>query len=153
MGTWNETGDPSVVELISLTPNSGIGASQVFTAVVKDGDGAATIPFAQFVVNATLSGFNGCYIHYDRASNTFFLLDDAGSAFSGIVAGSAGQVSNSQCTLHGVGSGGTAAGTNLTITYNLDFSAGFAGLKKMFMQAFDNTGVIEVWHQMGTWTP
>jgi len=152
MGTWNDTGDASVVELSSLTPNSGTGASQVFTALVKDGDGATTIPFAQLVMNATLSGFNGCFIHYDRASNVFFLLNDVGTVFSGLVGGSAGQVSNSQCTLHGTGSGGTVNGSNLTITYNLDLSAGFAGLKKVFMQAVDNTGVIEVWHQMGTWT-
>ena len=33
VGTWNDTGDPNVVELISLTPNSGTGLSQTFTAV------------------------------------------------------------------------------------------------------------------------
>ena len=71
--------------------------------------------------------------------------------FSGMFAGS-GQVSNSQCTLHGAGSGGVVSGSTLTITYNLDFSAAFAGTKKAFMQAVDNTGVIEVWHQVGTWT-
>jgi hypothetical protein len=71
--------------------------------------------------------------------------------FSGLAAGSAGQVSNSQCTLHGAGSGGTATGSDLTVSYNLDFSASSAGTKQIFMQAVDNTGVIEVWHQMGTW--
>jgi len=43
-------------------------------------------------------------------------------------------------------------GNNLTVTYNLTFSAAFAGPKKLFMQAVDNSGVIEVWRQMGTWT-
>jgi hypothetical protein len=151
IGTWNDTGDPSAVELISLSPNSGTGVSQIFTAVMKDGDGATTIPFVQFVMNAGLSGFNGCFIHYDRASNVFFLLNDLGTVFSGLVAGS-GTVSNSQCTLNGTGSGGTSIGSNLTVTYSLTFSAGFAGTKKIYMQGVDNTGVIEVWHQMGTWT-
>jgi photosystem II stability/assembly factor-like uncharacterized protein len=151
MGTWNDTGDPSAVELISLSPNSGTGVSQIFTAVMKDGDGATTIPFVQFVMNAGLSGFNGCFIHYDRASNVFFLLNDLGTVFSGLVAGS-GTVSNSQCTLNGTGSGGTSIGSNLTVTYSLTFSAGFAGTKQIYMQGVDNTGVIEVWHQMGTWT-
>jgi hypothetical protein len=152
MGTWDDAGDPNVVELISLTPSSGTGAAQTFIAVVRDGNGAGAIPFVQFVVGATLSGFNGCFIHYDRASNVFFLLNDAGTAWSGLIAGSAGQVSNSQCTLKGTGSGGTAAGSNLTITYSLEFSAGFAGSKKIFMQAVDNTGVIEAWRHMATWT-
>ncbi|MBX9603458.1 MAG: FG-GAP-like repeat-containing protein, partial [Bryobacteraceae bacterium] len=106
MGTWNDTGNPGAVELISLTPSSGAGASQAFTAVVRDGDGGSTIPFVQMVMNASLSGFNGCFIHYDRASNTFFLLNNAGTSWSGLVGGSGGQVSNSQCTLRGTGSGG-----------------------------------------------
>ena len=35
------------------------------------------------------------------------------------------------------------------MTYNLTFSAGFAGTKQIYMQAADNTGVIEAWHQIG----
>ena len=52
---------------------------------------------------------NGCFIFYAQAANVFFLLNDSATAFSGLVAGSAGSVSNSQCTFHGVGSGGTAS--------------------------------------------
>ena len=44
------------------------------------------------------------------------------------------------------------SGNSLTITYNLTFSAGFTGTKQTYLQAVDNNGVIEVWHQMGTWT-
>jgi hypothetical protein len=139
--------------LISLSPNSGTGLSQTFTAVTKDGSGATNIPFVQLVMNAGLSGYNGCFIHYDRASNVFFLLNNAGTGWFGLVAGSAASVSNGQCTLNGVGSGGIAAGSNLTVTYNLTFSAGFAGTKQIYMQAVDASGVIEVWHQMATWNP
>jgi hypothetical protein len=39
------------------------------------------------------------------------------------------------------------------VTYNLTFSAGFAGAKQIYMQAADNAGVIEVWHQIATWNP
>ena len=155
MGTWNDTGDPTVVELVSLSPNSGTGFTQTFTAVTKDGDGGSTIPFVQFVMTGQpISAFsgNGCFIHYDRGSNVFFLLNDAATAFSGMFAGS-GSVSNSQCTLTGAGSGGTAVGSNLTVTYNLTFAPGFAGNKQIYMQAVDNTGVIEVWHQIAAWNP
>jgi hypothetical protein len=152
MGTWNDTGNPSAVELISWSPSSGAGASQVFTAVVRDGDGGSTIPFVQMVMNGSLSGPNGCFVHYDRASNTFFLLNNSGTAWSGLVGGTAGQVSNSQCTLKGVGSGGAVVGSDLTVTYNLDLAPAFAGSKKIFLQAVDNTNVIQPWRQMGTWT-
>lgn len=150
MGTWNDSGDLNVVELISLSPNSGTGVSQTFTALTRDGNGANTIAFVQLVMNAELSGLNGCFIHYDRASNVFFLLNDSATEWFGLVAGS-GQVGNSQCTLFGSGSGGVVSGNDLTITYNLSFSAGFSGTKKIFMQPVDNTGVIQVWRQMGTW--
>jgi hypothetical protein len=152
MGTHNDIGDPSAVEVVSYSPNSGSGVSQTFTAVVRDGDGANTIAFAQFVMNGSLNGYNGCFIHYDRASNVFFLLNDTGTDWYGMYAGTATQVSNSQCTLYGLGSGGTASGSDLTISYRLDFALSFAGSKVTYMQAVDSSGVIEVWHQVGTWT-
>ncbi len=153
MGTWSDTGDPTLVEIVSLTPNSGGGLSQTFTAVVKEGGGANTIAFAQLVMNAGLNGINACFIHYDRASNVFYLLNDAGTGWFGLISGSATQVQNSQCILHGVGSGGTVSGSNLTITYNLSFTGSFTGARQIYMQAVDQANVIEVWHQTATWTP
>ncbi len=127
--------------------------SQTFTAVVNEGSGGNTIAFAQLVMNAGLNGYNACFIHYDRASNVFHLLNDTGTGWLGLFAGSATQVQNSQCILQGVGSGGTVAGTNLTTTYNLSFAGSFTGARQIYMQAVDQTGIIEVWHQTAIWTP
>ena len=98
MGTWVDTGDPNVVELTSLTPNSGTGSSQVFTAVISESN-ASNITWAQLVMNTSLSGINGCFIHYDRASNVFYLLNNTGTVFAGMFAGS-GQVTtaSARCT-------------------------------------------------------
>jgi hypothetical protein len=82
----------------------------------------------------------------------YFPLNDNGSQWSGLLAGSAAQVENSQCILKGQGSSGTVAGDTLTITYNLEFKAAFAGARKIFIQAVDNTGVIQVWRNIATWT-
>ena len=153
MGTWSDAGDPNLVEIVSLTPNSGGGLSQTFTGVVQEAGGGSTIAFAQLVMNAGLSGYNACFIHYDRASNVFYLLNDGGTGWFGLFAGSATQVQNSQCILQGVGSGGTVSGSNLTITYNLSFTVGFVGPKQIYMQAADDTLSIEVWHQTASWTP
>jgi len=152
VGSRSDTGDTQVVELISLTPSSGSGGSVTFTSVVKDSDGATTIPFTQFVMNAGLNGYNACFIHFDRASNAFFLLKDDASGWFGLLGGTAGQVANSQCVLSGTGSGGRASGDTLTVTYNLQFKSGFAGSRQIYMQAVDNTGVIQSWKQMGSWT-
>jgi hypothetical protein len=96
---------------------------------------------------------NGCYIYYDATGNVFYLVDDTATTFSGVVAGSPGQVNNSQCTLSGTGSGGTVSGTDLTITYNLSFSGGFTGTNQIYMQTVDTIGTNEVWHTIGTWIP
>ncbi len=153
MGTWSDTGDSNLVEIVLLTPNSGGGLSQTFTAVVKEGGGGNTIAFAQLVMNAGLNGYKACFIHYDRASNVFYLLNDTGTGWFGLFAGSATQVQNSQCILQGVGSGGTVSGSNLTITYNLSFTGSFTGARQIYMQAVDQTSIIEVWHQIASWTP
>ena len=60
-------------------------------------------------MNGTLNGVNACFIHYDRASNAFFLLNDTATGWLGLIAGSSGSVSNGQCTLNGIGSGGLAS--------------------------------------------
>ncbi len=153
-GTWSDAGDLNLVEIASLTPNSGAGLSQTFTAaVVKNAGVGNTIAFAQLVMNAGLNGYNACFVHYDRASNVFYLLNDSGTGWFGLFAGSATQVQNSQCILQGVGSGGKVSGSNLTITYNLSFTGSFTGARQIYMQVVDQTGIIEVWHQVANWTP
>ena len=152
MGTWTDTGDPNVLEITTMTPAAGAGASTVVTANVRKGDGVAKIAFVQFVMNAGLNGFNACFIHYDRASNAFFLLKDDASGWFGLIGGSAAQVENSQCVLKGVGSGGTSTVDTLSINYNLQFKTAFTGSRNIYLQAVDNTGVIQSWKQAGTWT-
>jgi hypothetical protein len=149
VGAWSDTGDPKAVELISLTPNSGSGGAVTLTSVVKDGDGANTIQFTQFVMNAGLNGYNACFIHYDRASNTFYLLKDDASAWLGLEPGK--QVQNSQCVLRAEGSGGTASGNTLTVTYNLLFKGGFTGSRQIYLWTAGNDADIQSWKQMGTW--
>ena len=150
MASWVDGGDANVVSIDSLTPMPTAGLNQTLTATISDGTGANTISFVQMVVNSTLNGINACFVHYDRASNVFFLLNDSGTAWSGLLAGSNTSVSNSQCTLIGSGSGGSISGSTLTITYALAFAPGFAGTRQVFMQALDAAGNIEVWHNEGS---
>ena len=156
VGSTNDSGDVNVVEITSLAPLPGSGFNQTLTATIKNGTGAATTQFAELLVTgqplATFSG-NGCFIFYVPSANVFYLLNDAASTFSGLVAGSSASVSNSQCTLHGAGSGGTPSGSTLTVNYNLSFTAGFAGSKHVYMQAADSAGNIEAWHNEGTDNP
>jgi len=107
----------------------------------------------QLLMNTTLSPANGCFVQYDAVGNVFYLVNDAGTASSSLLPGSAAQVSNSQCVLQGTGSNGLKSGSTLTIAFNLTFAAAFSGIKQVYMQAVDNAGIIEVWHPVGTWNP
>ena len=153
VGTWSDSGNPNLVQISSFTPSSGAGSSQIFTATISDGLGASSIALQQLLMNTTLSPANGCVVQYDPVGNVFYLLNDAGNAWSSLLPGSATQVSNSQCVLQGTGSNGLKSGSTLTIAFNLTFAAAFSGIKKVYMQGVDNAGIIEVWHPVGTWNP
>ena len=153
VGTWSDSGNPNLIQITSFAPSSGAGTSQIFTATISDGLGASSMALQQLLMNTTLSPANGCFVQYDAVGNVFYLVNDAGTASSSLLPGSAGQVSNSQCVLQGTGSNGLKSGSTLTIAFNLTFAAAFSGIKQVYMQAVDNAGIIEVWHPVGTWNP
>jgi hypothetical protein len=151
-GTWTpaRNGEPSSA---SLSPSSGSGLTRTFTAVYSDQNGAEDLSSARMVFNSTLNGINACYVIYLPATNTFNLVLDGGVGSTGIVAGSPGQISNSQCTLSGAGSSATVSGNTLTLSMALTFSSSFAGSKNVYLDAIENSNATSGWQQLGTWTP
>jgi hypothetical protein len=152
VGTWTPTGDNNLTEVVSVLPNSGSASSQVFTLRLRDGDGAANIWWNQISINAGLNGYNGCYIHHDPANNVFYLLNDAATEWYGLFGATGGIVQNSQCILRGAGSSRTLSGTDLVVTYDLQFKTGFKGVKDVYVQGSDLQGNMQPWKRMGGWT-
>ena len=152
VGTWTVAGDPGLPELVSVSPASGAGSSRVFTVTMRDGDGATDIWWNQLNINAGLNGYNACYMHYDPSINVFWLLNDNGTEWYGLFGGLAGQVQNSQCILRGAGSSGTRSGTDVTVTYDLQFKPGFSGAKDIFLLISDRTGRLKPLTRVGGWT-
>jgi hypothetical protein len=137
---------PSVV---SVSPASGSGSSQVFSVTVADPNGAADLNNVLFMVG-DLPG--ACYTMYNLSAGQLLLANDAGTAWlAPIVAGSAATVSNSRCTLHAAGSSFTAAGVNLTANFSLSFNNGFGGSKHLYAWAADLSGLNTGWQTMGSW--
>ena len=134
-GTGNQTG--AVPSVISFTPVSGTGSSPTFIGVYSSTVGGGDILATQVLVSATGSSANSCYFGYDKNSNSFLLLNDAGNAWltPGAAPGS-GSVSNSQCTVLGSGSNATISGNQLTVGYNIQFKAAFAGAKTIWTNAY-----------------
>ena len=136
--TWTVTGGaPVIPTVVSFSPQSGVGISQAFTAVYSSTVGGGDILATQVLVSATGSSANSCYFGYDKNSNSFLLLNDAGNAWltPGAAPGS-GSVSNSQCTVLGSGSSATISGNQLTVGYNIQFKAAFAGAKTIWTNAY-----------------
>ena len=152
MGTWTpvSVGPPSVV---SLSPNSGANATQTFTAVYSDPNGAADLSSLRMLFNTAVSGLNACYVSYYPVTNALYLENNADNALLGpLTPGSGSSVSNGQCTLVGGGSSVSTSGNTITVSFALTFAASFSGLKNVYVGS--NSPIASSgWVQKGTWTP
>jgi hypothetical protein len=153
LGTWTVPVQPPAV--VSLTPSSGAGLTQTFTAVATDPAGLADLNQVQLLLNATATRLSGCNVNYHSAENTIYLYNDTGSTVvGGVVVGSATQLSNSQCTLNGAGSSVSTSGNNLTLNVSLTFSGTLTGQKNAYVYVQGNDGLNNGgFAQEGTWTP
>jgi len=137
---------PIVPTLISFTPQSGSGLSQAFTAVYSSSAGGGDIVATQVLINSSMASAQSCYFGY-AGGNQFLLLNDAGTAWlpTTITAGS-GSLTNSQCTILGSGSSASISGNQLTVIYNIQFQAGFAGQKIIWTNAYSSaSGLGSAW--------
>src|SRR5206468_7791203 len=123
-GSWNPAGPPANV---SVTPASGSGTSQAFTLVYSDPAGWADITYVGALFQTGLFGQNACYVIYVRANNAISLYNDAGTGVAGTgTPGTAGTLSNSQCSINTLTSSVSGSGNNLTLTLALSFKPVFA---------------------------
>jgi hypothetical protein len=150
-GTWTipASGPPSAV---SVTPSSGTGLSQTFAFAFSDPAGYAAIVSTQIVINSSMSTSGACYLLYQRASNSLYLTNDAGSAWQNpVTLGQSGTLANSQCSINSAASSVLGSGNNLTVNLALSFSSTFAGPRNVYMEVYDGAAD-SGWQQRGTWT-
>jgi hypothetical protein len=149
-GTWT----PATVTMgpVSVTPGSGSGSSQTFNFIYADPKGYSGLSSALVIINSSLSWASGCALLYYPASNTLYLMNDAGSAWTGpVTLGQSGTLQNSQCVVNAATSSASGSGDNLTVTLALSFQSAFTGAKNIYMDAYD--GPDAGWQLKGTWTP
>jgi hypothetical protein len=156
-GTWtpNPVIGPPVVDAISVSPNTGSGATQAFTLTYSDSLGAADLSSARVrFATSSAQGAGTCSAWYNASTAKVQLMDDDGAWGAPVSLGS-GTLSNGQCTLNLASSTATPNGNNLTLVLNITFNAGFTGLKNIYMLAASNTAPNPStgWLQQGTWTP
>ncbi|WP_433984859.1 hypothetical protein RBB78_11225 [Tunturiibacter empetritectus] len=140
VGTYNVTAS---VSSVFVSPSSGSGPEQTFTAIYSD----ATSQIQSVLLNLKNSGnntvaANACKLRYDSGSTDIFLVNDAGTSYgSPITSGSPAALSNSQCTLFGIGTYATTFGNEVIAYFRVAFSPEFVGTKEITLGGVDQTGV------------
>lgn len=133
---------------VAVNPSSGDGAQQTFSATYTN---ASSIASAFLMVNSSVQPQSSCYAEYDTATNVFKLYGDDGASATQVTPGS-GSAANSQCTLNGAGALATQNGGQLTVTFPLAFSSGYAGQRSVFLSAQSLSSQNSGWVALGTYT-
>jgi hypothetical protein len=84
--------------------------------------------------------------------NTLYLHNDGDTVSTPATLGTAGSLSNSQCSLNVGASTVSGSGNNLTLNVVLTFTPAFAGTKSVYMAAINSSNVFSGWAAKGTWT-
>jgi hypothetical protein len=144
-------GPPTVV---SLSPDTGMGLMQTFTAVYSDPDGESDLSSVTVLFNTSAKLSGACAVVYTPPTNKMYLYNNTGTAVltPAVVPGSSTSLSNSQCTLTGTGSSFSKSGNNLTLNAVLTFTSTFLGQKNVYLLASSKTGS-SGYVLKGTWTP
>jgi Pro-kumamolisin, activation domain/Bacterial Ig-like domain (group 3) len=154
LGTWTAQSLSGTPATVSVTPNSGSGASQTVALVYSDTAGAASLQGVWAWFNATLadSAASSCFVNYDTAVNQINLMNDAGTAWLTATPGAATMLANSQCSVNVAATSVVPSGNTLTLNLAMTFEAGYAGAKNIYMYDADVSGANSGWQQLGTWT-
>ncbi len=148
-GSFTVTVLPGTPEVISLSPNSGTGVVQTFTAVYANTVIESNLTALGLLVNSSVAFTNACYIIYNVATSVVSLVTDNGSGSTSMNLGSSTTLQNSQCI---VGATSVAVnGLSIAFTAGITFKGTLNGPKNIYMNAAtlsSNTG----WIAMGTYT-
>jgi hypothetical protein len=140
---------------VSMTPNSGAGATQVFTYQFSDPSGSANIQSWDLRFETTPYGNPACAIYFSRFSSAtyLYLLSDDGSSYgTGVTVPSGNTLQNSQCSINAGTSSVSSVGNLLTVVLAVTFKPAFTGVKFATASAYDNLSALSSDTQMtGVW--
>lgn len=158
--------------LITLSPTSGTGLTQIFTLTWNDN---TPVNSMNILIAPSVDGRKACWIYFDVSGQSpggvphrLFLAGDDGTTWPD--AGDAGfapwipgtaNASNSQCAIGGsetsydADTGHTTGGSELgyhTLTLPITFKPAFAGTKSIFIRSSNTAGFDSGYLPKGGWT-
>lgn len=143
-----EVAGPPLPNPGSVTPSSGTGNRQAFSFNFKIDNGLA-VTGASILISEGTRRENSCWMHYDAASNLFFLANDNITRWDSVQFGTTGSIRNSQCIALLGGSSVVRNGAELTLNFSLWFLDG--GQKDVFLRA-SGPGYDSGYVPTSTWT-
>jgi hypothetical protein len=152
LGTWTvpTTSVPAPPRVVSVTPSSGSGFTQVFRYLFTDPNGAADIAVVEAKFTPATPGAS-CTVTY-RASNQKFTLDISGQASEPLPPGAPGGVHSTACTLHGQTSAVTLSGNELIVDVAITFAGEYPGEKTIHGWVTDRGDLQSPGVAFGQWT-
>jgi uncharacterized repeat protein (TIGR01451 family) len=154
---WTAAGTIGVAGANPARGAGAAGAPQSLAFTLSDSQGTPDLGVVNVLINDFVDGRHACYLAFVVATNTLYLVDDAGNAGGPFAGGMAlngtGGIQNSQCQVAGAGSSAAFNGNNMTLTLRLTFSAGFRGNRILYVAGRDRAERNNTdWQAMGTWT-
>jgi hypothetical protein len=135
----------------TVSPNSGSGKNQAFTATYSHPAGADKVVSAWFLVERTLTGKNACFMEYIQSTKAVNLMSDAGTWQTPAMAGSSKALSNSQCAIDVANVKVSTDGNTLTVTFPVTFTPAYSGPKGLYLLA-SGPKTATTWVEKGKWT-
>jgi hypothetical protein len=129
-------------EVSGVSPAHNGTSTATYTFTFTDTAGWQDLSVANILINSAIDGRHACYLAIVPASNSVFLVDDAGDAagpYTGFTLPGAGTAANSQCTVGGQGASISGIGNNLTVTLPVTFNHAFTGNQIFFLAARSTT--------------
>ena len=152
----------SLPDVVSLSPNSGSGASGTFTATFRHPGGVFKhyLGYILFLPTPNVVSFRAqgsCLIEYNRISNGMRLIDNAGTGWLGPIEGvpvapTTPPLSNNACTVNVAGVSVALSGTDMVINVPVTFNtAAVTQVVGTFIQEDDVNGNWTDFRQFGNW--
>jgi hypothetical protein len=140
----------------AVTPNSGssaVGDVVYFTTVWKDPDGYDDLRKCEFQIGETRAAPGNVRLFYDPLANLLKIRNNDGTKWWGWkTPGSATTMANAQAIVHCGDTTVVKSGNQIEVTWAVEFKPGFEGAKKLFLRAYDTSGLGIGFKNRGTWT-
>jgi hypothetical protein len=152
LGSWNVPGGfvgPTRPQVLSVTPSSGSGFSQIFRFRFADANGYADLEYVT-IMFGKLHSPGGCVVSYLRSENRLE-LDINGVASPPLTPGGTASARSDACTLTAQTSAVSFAGNDLTLDVAIAFELSYAGAKDILAVVSDSSGLETGWQAVGTW--